>query len=289
MRVSPSGSTRVAAVIGTPIAHSLSPVIHNAAFAATGLDWVYVALEVAAGRAGVAVQAMRDLGLGGLSVTMPHKTEVAGAVERLSTEAIALGAVNCVAWEDGCLVGHNTDGAGFLDALRFDLGVEPAGRRIAVLGAGGAGRAVVWALAAAGAAEIVVVNRTPARAVRAASLAGSVGRVGTGADVTTADIVVNATSVGMAGPTEDDLPVPVDVLHRGQVVADLVYRPLMTPLLRAATQCGATTLNGVGMLLHQAARAYTLWTGVEPPLDAMRSALADALPADAAPEATPPG
>lgn len=275
--MTPSGSTRVAAVIGDPVRHSLSPVLHNAAFAASDLDWVYVALEVAAGSGAQAVEAMRRLGLAGMSVTMPHKSDVAAAVDQLTPEAEELGAVNCVAWDGSRLVGHNTDGAGFVDALRSDLAIDPAGRRTAVLGAGGAARAVTRALASAHAAEIVVINRTPARAEAALSLAGSHARVGSIADVAAADIVVNATSVGMGTATGDSSPVPADLLHEGQVVIDLVYQPLVTALLRDAAGRGAVTLNGVGMLLHQAGRAFSLWTGMEPPLAEMRAALDAAL------------
>src|SRR5690606_16596671 len=168
-----TGRTRVAAVIGSPVRHSLSPTIHNAAFAATGLDWVYVAFEVPEGRGGDAVAAVRTLGLAGLSVTMPHKAAVHDAVDERTPVAAALGAVNCVYWRGDRLVGDNTDGAGFLDALRADEGVEVGGRRCVVVGAGGAGRAVAHALGGAGAAEVVVVNRSPGPAARAAELAGA--------------------------------------------------------------------------------------------------------------------
>jgi shikimate dehydrogenase len=270
----PTGRTRVAAVIGSPVRHSLSPAIHNAAFAAAGLDWVYVAFEVAPGRAVDALDAMRTLGLGGLSVTMPHKEAVAAAVDRLDFAAAALAAVNTVVVDrDGALVGHNTDGAGFVDSLRADGGIEVHGRAVVVLGAGGAARAVVDALARAGADDVVVVNRTPARGEVAAALAGSVGRVGTGVDVSGADVVVNATSVGMAGVgAEAGLPVDPDLLRAGQVVVDLVYHPLDTPLLQAARAAGAVAVDGLGMLVHQAAHQQLLWTGRSPDVAAMRAA-----------------
>src|SRR4051794_5137806 len=172
-----SGSTRVAGVIGMPVRHSLSPVIVNAAFEALGVDWSYVAFEVAAEDIEAALTGMRALRLGGLSVTMPHKERVAELVDGCSADAAALGAVNCVLLEGNRLVGENTDGSGFLDALHGDLGFDPEGRRAVVVGAGGAARAVVLALARAGAADVVVVNRTKAKAERAAALAGSVGRV----------------------------------------------------------------------------------------------------------------
>jgi shikimate dehydrogenase len=225
---------------------------------------------------------MRALGIEGLSVTMPHKTAIAGAVDRLSPTARALGAVNTVVRDGTELVGESTDGAGFLDALRLDHGFDPDGRRCLVLGAGGAARAIVLALASAGAAAIVVVNRTPARAEAAARLAGSRGRVGLVEEVSEADLVVNATPVGMAGGEPGALPGPVDParLGPGQVVVDLVYHPLRTPLLDAAADRGADAVDGIGMLVHQAGHALRLWTGQKPPLrvmiEAARSALAPA-------------
>src|SRR5438477_7126353 len=174
-----AGTTKVAAVIGYPIRHSVSPVIHNAAFRALDLDWVFTAFEVAPGRAAVGAEGARDLGLAGLSVTMPHKADVIRALDRLSPVAEALGAVNTILRQGSRqLIGENTDGAGFLDALRTDEGFDPAGRRCLVVGAGGAARAGVLALADAGAVEVIVANRTPARAEEAAALAPGVARTG---------------------------------------------------------------------------------------------------------------
>ena len=269
-----SGDTRVAAVVGNPVRHSLSPTIVNAAFAATGLDWVYTAFEVANGRGADAVVAMRTLGLGGLSVTMPHKGSVHDAVDERTPVAADLGAVNCVFWRDGRLVGDNTDGAGFLDALRLDHGVDVAGRRCVLIGAGGAGRAVARALGSAGAADVAVVNRSPAPALRAAELAGEHGRVGHAHDAAAADLVVNATPIGMGGTPGDPRdggPLPLDPasLRAGQVVVDLIYHPDTTPLLAAAAARGATAVNGLGMLVHQAAHAFVRWTGETAPIEAM--------------------
>jgi shikimate dehydrogenase len=256
-----------------PVRHSLSPVIHNAAFAALGLDWVYVALEVdEAGIAG-ALAGMRALHLGGLNVTMPHKEAVARAVDRLSPTAEALGAANTVVLDDGNLRGENTDGGGFVDALR-DEGFEPSGRSCGVVGAGGAARAVIQALADEGAAEIVIVNRTPERAERAVVHAGPAGRIGVSDDLGGVDLVVHATPVGMAGAgAADELALPADLFSPGQLVCDLVYSPLETPLLRAARQRGAAVANGVGMLIHQAARSFVLWTGEPAPVASMRAAV----------------
>lgn len=264
-----TGATTVAAVIGDPVAHSLSPAVHNAAFAATGLDWVFVALPTPAGGAAAALEAMATCGLGGLSVTMPLKAEVAGQLARLDPLAAALGAVNCVARDEDGLVGHNTDASGFgswLAAAGYPLGDA----RVVVLGAGGAGRAVVAGALAAGAASVVVVNRSPGPAEAAVALGPDRCRVGDHADVTGADVVVNATSVGMADAP--GCPVPVELLRADQVVADLVYHPIDTALLRAAREIGAHTLDGVGMLVHQAADAFGLWTGVAPPLAVMAAA-----------------
>jgi shikimate dehydrogenase len=268
------GGTRVAAVIGHPVRHSLSPAIHNAAFAALGIDWVFVAFDVAPGAGAAAVSACHLIGLGGMSVTMPHKGAAASAVDRLTTEARRLGAVNCIVVDGDELVGHNTDGAGFLDTLRHDEGFDPAGRRTVVLGAGGAARAVALALADAGAADVVIVNRTAARGAAAAELAGDVGRVGMMEEVVEADLVVNATPIGMrGGGAEGEIPVPGGLLRPHQLVVDLVYEPRETSLVRAARTAGASAVGGVGMLVHQAGHAVREWTGLEPPLEVMSAAV----------------
>lgn len=262
-------------VIGSPVEHSLSPVIHNAAFEALGLDWSYFAVSVPQGRAGDALAAMRSLHLAGLSVTMPHKAATAAGVDVLTERAEALGAVNCVAWRGTQLEGDSTDGPGFLDSLRVDHGWDPSGRRAVVLGAGGAARAVIAALAEAGATEVAVVARRPDRAAHAAGLAGSVGRVAEHDAVADAELLVNATPVGMG----DDRAVPVrpDLLRTGQVVVDLVYDPVETGLLLAARERGALPVNGVGMLVHQAAHAFRRWTGEDPPVEVMSAAAVAAL------------
>jgi len=269
-----SGSTRIAAVIGDPVRHSLSPALHNAAFDALGLDWAFAAFEVPAGEAAAAVAAMRALRLGGMSVTMPHKSEVIPALDRVSATAERLGSVNCIHWVRDDLVGESTDGAGFVGALHHDEGFDVSGCRAVVLGAGGAARAVVLALAEAGAASIAIVNRTAARGDAACALAPSTARVGSAADdVPEADLVVNATSVGMADTAnEGELPVDPALLRKGQLVVDLVYHPLRTPLLVAARERGAVAVTGLGMLIHQAAYAFRLWTAEEPPLEVMSAA-----------------
>jgi shikimate dehydrogenase len=269
-----SGSTRLAAVIGDPVRHSLSPALHNAAFRAVRLDWVYLALPVPAGEAPAALAGMRALGSEGLSVTMPHKEAVAVAVDRLGDAAARLRAVNCVRREGDVLVGENTDGAGFVRSLREEAGVDPSGARAVVIGAGGAARAVIVALASAGADSVVVVNRDEGRARAAAALAG-VASVGAAAAVADADLVVNATPVGMGGAP--GLPLDPDLLGPRHLVADLVYHPPVTPLLAEAARRGARPLGGIGMLLYQAAIAWEMWTGLAAPVDAMRTAVAHLL------------
>lgn len=280
----PTGSTRLVGVIGDPVRHSLSPILHNAAFAALGMDWAYVALPVAPADVRSAVRAVVALGLEGLNVTMPHKALVVPFLDRVSPVATALAAVNTVVRLGSEVMGESTDGSGFLDALRLDEDFDPAGRRCVVFGAGGAARAVVMALAGAGALSVVVVNRTPDRAAAAAALAGRAGRVGSAAEVADADLVVNATPVGMAGDSgpallakgAGELPIPVERLGPGQLVMDLVYHPLRTELVEAAAERGARASGGLGMLVHQAAHSFRLWTGERAPLEAMRAAAGSA-------------
>jgi len=268
-----SASTRVAAVIGSPVRHSLSPVIHNAAFREVGLDWIYVALEVAPGDAEAALAGVKALGIVGVSVTTPHKDDAWRLADERSIAAERMRAVNCLQLVDGRLVGHNTDGDGFVDSIR-EAGCDPAGMTVAVLGAGGAARSVIEALGRAGAAEILVINRTEARADEAAVLAAPLARSGSSSEIRSADLVVNATSVGL-GST--DLALDPSLLVPAQWVADLVYHPLRTSLLTAASERGARPIDGLGMLVHQAARQFRIWTGEEAPVAVMRRAALDEL------------
>ena len=231
---------------------------------------MYVAFEVANGDAVRALDAMRAFGLGGLSVTMPHKELVAASVDRLDPAATALRSVNTVVpHADGALVGHSTDGAGFVASLAA-AGHEVQGRTVCLLGAGGAARAIADALGRAGAARVAVLNRTVVNAESAAALAGAVGAIAVAHDVRDADIVVNATSVGMGGST--DLPCDPALLRGGQVVADIVYHPRLTGLLRAAVAAGAHPVDGLGMLVQQAALQQQLWHGRRPDVGVMTAA-----------------
>jgi shikimate dehydrogenase len=262
-----TGETRLAAVIGAPVRHSRSPTIHNAAFAAAGLDWVYVALEVAPGSGFAAVRSLPTLGIAGINVTMPHKADAARACDELTPAAAHLGSVNTVVLRpDGSLLGDSTDGEGFLRALA-DAGLDPAGRSVVVLGAGGAARAVAAALVGAGAGVTVAARRPDAAEELAAAVEGVTLTAWPERALPAADVVVNATPIGMG----DNRDIPCEPCP-GQWVVDLVYHPLETALLARAAAVGAHPVGGLGMLVHQAALSFERWTGVAAPLDAMRAA-----------------
>ncbi|HMG26327.1 MAG TPA: shikimate dehydrogenase [Acidimicrobiia bacterium] len=262
-----SGPTRVVGVIGDPVEHSRSPAMHNAAFAALDLDWVYVAFPVPRGEGRAAVRAVPVLGLVGLNVTMPHKADAASECDELVADAAALGAVNTVVNADGTLVGHSTDGDGFLRALH-DEGVAVAGRRALVLGAGGAGRAIARALGRAGGTVTVVARRAAAARDAAALAPDGIAAGLNDVPVEEFDVIVNATPLGMRGE-----PPPFDTtrLHPDQFVFDTVY-PTDTPLLVEARARGLRAAGGLGMLVHQGALSFALWTGVTPPIEVMRAA-----------------
>lgn len=270
-----TGRTRVAGVIGDPVRHSLSPAMHNAAFEAAGLDWIYVAFEVPRGRGGAAVVAMRDLGIAGLNVTMPHKADAASSCDELSDAAARLGSVNTVLRRgDGTLYGDSTDGEGLVRSL-VEEDVELEGRSVLVIGAGGAARAIVPSLDHAG-ARVTVSARRPEPAREVAALTGGVTAAyeRLGDAVAGADVVVNATPLGMAGEAP---PFDSGCLETRHTVVDLVYDPAETPLLEAAAARGCRTVAGLGMLVHQGALAFTLWTGEEAPVEVMREAASRAL------------
>ena len=265
--MTPRVSTRVAAVIGSPVRHSLSPALHNAAFEQAGLDWTFVAFEVPHGAAAAAVAAMRALGIRGLSVTMPHKEDVAAAADTTDAGARELRSANtALLRDDGTTLATSTDGAGFVQSLRA-AGVDPQGCRVVVLGAGAAARSIVHALGGVGASDVAIVNRSARRATETAALA-DVARVAESTAITGADIVVNATSVGMGS---DESPCDPELLRPQHVVADIVYHPLDTALLRAARSAGAHTVDGLGMLVHQAVLQHELWTGCRPDPAVMRA------------------
>ncbi len=274
------GTTRVVGVLGYPVRHSASPPMHNAAFAHLGMDWVYVPFEVAPADVGAALAGVRALGLAGVNVTVPLKEQIAPHLDEISERARVIGSVNTVVSASGRLVGDSTDGPGFLNALAQE-GVDAAGRKVVVLGAGGSARAVVYALAEAG-AQVVVANRSAGRARALAEQWAFLGRIepvpweeeALRAALGGASVLVNTTSVGMH-PHEDEMPpVPADALSPDLFVSDLIYNPPQTRLLALAGQRGCRVQNGVEMLVQQGAIAFRLWTGVErPPWNVMRDAV----------------
>lgn len=265
-------------ILGWPLEHTLSPAIHNAAFRSLGIDWVYLSWPVAPEDLGAAVGGLRALGAEGANVTMPHKEAVIAHLDDVSGDARRIGAVNTIQRVGGSLVGHNTDVDGFRSFLIDDVGVDVEGKSALVLGAGGAARAVVCALDDLGAARIVIAARRQEQGTAIVPLA-----VHQHAEVvdwpavdevaSTVDVVVNATPLGMAGEAVLD-----GVQWReGQVVCDLVYRPPTTPLMERARAEGAEARGGLGMLIHQAALSFRIWTGADPSLAAMSAAAVRAL------------
>ena len=268
--MSPAAATTLYALIGKPVGGNPTQEMLDAAFAAAGLDARYVSLEVEPEALADAVRGMRALGVRGFHVTVPHKVAVAQLLDRLTEAARLAGAVNCVKREGDALVGDNTDGRGFLASLRAV--VDPRGTSAVVIGAGGAARAIVVELSLAGAARVTVVNRTLARAeeVCADGRCVAVELTEPWAVPADADVVVQATTVGM-GDDEARLPI---VWSEGEgVAADVVISPPRTAFLRDAEAAGRTTLDGLGMLVAQAAAGFRWWTGLEADTDAMRDAL----------------
>jgi shikimate dehydrogenase len=246
--------------------------MHNAAFAALGIDAVFVALAVPPGKAVAAVRGLAAAGLLGVSVTVPHKTEVVAACDHLEGLARVIGAVNCVSFGERGVVGHNTDGIGFVDALKARLAYTVAEKRAVLLGAGGAARAVSHALLQAGAAQVSVLARAPGEVSWTAALSfqGEVlGRL-----LPETDLLVDCTPTGLVPGGEASLPaeVPLDLLPASAVVSSLVYHR-EPELLNRARNRGLPILDGAGMLVHQGARAFRIWTGREPPVTVMWRAL----------------
>ena len=269
-----TGSTQIVGVVGDPVGHSFSPIIHNAAFTKLGLDWAYVAFPVAAINGEQVVGAMKTMGIRGLSVTTPHKDFVAGFADEVSDDVVLLGAANTlVRLADGRVRAETTDGLGCIAALA-QAGFEVARKRVVVLGAGAAGRAVILALARSGAMEIVVINRNSERAEAGVELgrrAGVPTSVGDSGAVAQCDLVINSTSAGLGLAIDDPsalLP-EVALLTSGQYFHDLTYHPQETAMMHRAAQRGAIVIGGLGMLIHQAALQFKFWTGCDAPVDVM--------------------
>lgn len=276
-----SGRTRVCALIGDPVWHSLSPTIQNAAFEHLGLDYVYVAFNVSAENLEKAILGVRGLGIYGLNITMPHKISIIKYLDILDESARRIGSVNTVLNRDERLVGYTTDGVGALNALRY-AGVDPSGKKIVILGAGGASRAISFTLAEY-ARELIILNRTVERAVdlvrNIRDALGDLVNVKAGEladrnlerELKDADILINATSIGMK-PNDSETPVRCDFLHSNLTVFDIIYEPLETRLIREARIAGAKTIDGLSMLIHQGAASFEIWTGMRAPVEVMKEA-----------------
>jgi len=275
-----TAETSLVGLMGWPVGHSLSPAMHNAAFAELDIDWIYLPLPVQPGDVDSAIKGLVALNFVGSNVTVPHKQAVMRYMDELSEAARITGAVNTILIQDGRLLGYNTDPIGFLNSLQ-EAGCHPQGMRVAVLGAGGSARAVVYALAQVGADSVVVVNRTVERAaVLVDDMDGLFPNNALSYEPLTqetlvtlgnnVDLVVNSTSVGMyphvaACPWPEEVPMPGNAVYY-----DLIYNPLETVFLARARAMGATGVDGLGMLVHQGALAFETWTGQPAPLEVMR-------------------
>jgi len=277
-----SGHTQPFAVLGHPIGHTLSPVMHNAALRALSLDAIYLAFDVAPERLMEVLPAMAALGFRGVNLTVPLKEVAFRGLSDLNESARLLRAVNTVEFGKDGLRGHNTDGAGFLLALEEAFAAQVKGRSVFVLGCGGAGRAVALTCATQGASRIALADTDQARAGQVAKEMQALGLPAAAEPIASepgawaaaslrADLVVQATPIGMK--KEDASVLPPDAFRPGQLAFDLVYMYPETAFMGAALAGGARAANGLGMLLHQGAKAFSIWTGTQPPVDIMRQAL----------------
>ena len=279
--------TLLSGIFGYPIRHSISPAMHNAAFASLGIDAVYSAWETTPDDLAAGVASLRSENYMGANVTVPHKQAVMVHLDEIDDLATRIGAVNTIVNRDGRLIGSNTDALGFINSLRSEAGVTVAGLEVVLIGAGGAARAAAYALADERTSALAIANRT---VERAESLANELAETGILANAfglldpdflsacERADLIVNSTSVGMLhGPAEGDSPVPAEVISPGCVVYDMVYNPPKTPFLLDAERAGAQIIGGLPMLVYQGAAAWSRWTGREAPVDVMFEAAREAL------------
>ncbi|MBJ6799270.1 shikimate dehydrogenase [Geomonas propionica] len=278
-----TGKTTVTGIIGWPVSHSLSPVLHNAAFQALGMDWVYVPFPVPPERLAEGIAGLKSVGVAGFSVTIPHKVAIIPLLDQVTPEAELIGAVNTVVAREGKLTGHNTDGIGLIAALREKLCFDPAGKNVLVLGAGGAARSAVVSLALAGAAGVTIANRSldtaaalaqlvAARLTQTAFTTRGLDSLSDAGFTGSFDLVVNTTSVGMAGDSFAGFA--LSSLKSGACLYDMVYAPPVTPLLAQAGALGIPCANGFAMLVAQGEAAFRIWTGATAPKGCMEGALA---------------
>ncbi len=272
-----SGATRVVGVIGDPVDHTASPAMHNAAFKDLGLDYVYVAFRVGNAELSEAIEGIRGLNIAGMNVTVPHKKAVMAYLDVISPEARTIGAVNTIVNKDGKLIGHNTDAFGFTKSVDLEGTLKKWPQTVVLLGAGGAARAVLFALLQRPEVErIHLINRTKAKGKLLANEMDSEGRVYTGSlsdgEWAEVGLLINSTSVGLFPDVTSSPLQDASVIRPDMLVVDIIYKPLQTQLMLKAGECGATVINGLGMLVWQGVRAFELWTGVIPRSEIMVSA-----------------
>ena len=275
-----SGTTKICGIIGDPVEHTLSPAMHNAAFKALRLDFVYVAFKVEKEELRNAMSGVRSLGIHGLNVTMPHKNSIANYLDELDSTAKFIGTVNTVVNANGRLMGFNTDGMGALKALK-ENGVIPTGKKLVLFGAGGAANAIAFQ-AAQEVEKLVILNRTAEKAERLAETLGkkfnkwvvgnSLSASHIKEELKDSDILINATSVGMH-PNIEQSPVRPELLRPDLCVMDIVYNPLETQLAKDAKACGAKVISGVEMLIYQGAASFEIWTNKHAPIKTMKRAI----------------
>lgn len=285
----PSSSTKLVGIFGDPVSHSLSPAMQNAAFEYMGIDAVYLAFHVPARPASAlktAVSSIKALGFMGVNITVPHKEKVIEFLDHVDNEAGDIGAVNTIVNKAGKLTGYNADARGYIESLGQEAGFSPQGKNAVVIGAGGASRAIAFAVLKAGAKRLVIANRTLRRAQ---TLSRDLKKKFPKPEITAvpldknflrpvagdSQLIVNASSLGMAG--KEELDFPLYALPEGAVVSDIVYKPFDTGLIKKALVRGLVVHRGLGMLVHQGALAFELWTGEKAPLDIMRMAALKAL------------
>jgi shikimate dehydrogenase len=265
-------------VMGDPIIHSKSPVMHDAALKACDLSGSYIALHVKAQKLEEAVRGVVALGFRGVNVTVPHKVDVMKYLDVVDEGARQIGAVNTIVNDNGVLTGYNTDGIGYIASLREEMSFEPAGKSILVVGSGGAARGIIYALLMHKPAKVIVANRTYEKTLEIAAEWSHLGNI-SGCDMESigdylshVDLVINTTSVGMF-PHVEEVPFSPQLLPAGIIVSDLIYNPLKTAFLHGAELRGCRIHNGLGMFLYQGAYAFKYWTGIAPPIDIMRTAV----------------
>lgn len=279
---SPQALQEIVCCLGQPVAGNPTQYMMEKAFAAAGLDWRYLTLEVPPEKLADGVRGLRALGFRGANFTIPHKVAVLPLLDELSPAAELMGAVNCIQRDGDRLLGENTDGKGFVQSLKDVL--DPAGKKFVIVGAGGAARAIAVELGLTGAAEIVIVNRSQPRGEELVALLSGRTNVVSRLEILKgdyvvppeADVLINATSIGLGDP-QARVPVDVNSFRSELVVADVIFNPPRTRLIRDAEQRGCRTLDGLGMLVNQAVISFKIWTGVDPDPTVMRDALEEFL------------